>query len=138
MPSIASRPNLLRIALVAVGACGVAIVYWFDPVGAAWYPKCPFHLLTGWHCPGCGSSRAAHALLHGDLQGALAYNSLVVCAAPLLLAFSIAHVVSHGRWSTHWTTRLSPRWIWLVVAALAAFTVLRNIPAYPFNLLAPH
>ncbi len=136
--SIVTRPNLVRFGLAAVVACAIGVLYWFDPVGAIWFPKCPFHLLTGWHCPGCGSTRAVHALLHGDLAGALAYNALLVCAVPLLLAVSIGHVVSHGYRLTHWTTRMSPRWIWLVVGILTVFTVLRNIPFSPFSLLAPH
>jgi len=32
---------------------------------------------------------------------------------------------------------LKPRWIWALLAAIVAFGVLRNIPIYPFTLLAP-
>ena len=35
------------------------------------YPTCPFLAITGWYCPGCGSLRAVHDLLHGDLAGAV-------------------------------------------------------------------
>jgi hypothetical protein len=130
--------NWVRLGVAALAACAVGVVYWFDPVAAVWFPKCPFYVLTGWHCPGCGTTRAAHALLHGDLPQALAYNALFVCAAPLLLGLSIGLVVSRQATWSRWTTNISHRWIWLIVALLVVFTVVRNIPVYPFNLLAPH
>jgi hypothetical protein len=37
-------------------------------------PQCIFKRLTGWQCPGCGSQRMAHALLHGNVAEALRYN----------------------------------------------------------------
>lgn len=44
----------------------------------------PFKLLTGYDCPGCGSQRALHALLHGDIN-AFAYNPLFIIAIPYVI-----------------------------------------------------
>ena len=41
-------------------------------------------MLTGFSCPGCGSQRAVHALLHGDLGSAFAYNALFIIEIPLI------------------------------------------------------
>ncbi len=116
------------------------IVYCFDPAEGG-YPLCLFHQLTGLHCPGCGTLRAIHQLLHGNIAAALALNQLAVCMVPILIA------------NTHWThgirrppakpTRPSrPRgafnWTWFLLLAIIAFGILRNVPAYPFTLLAPH
>ncbi len=98
-------------------------------------PPCPFHALTGWFCPGCGSTRALHALIHGDAALALAMNPLLVVVLPLLawMALSAAGISLPGR-------RLllpfagNPR-IWLV--ALLGYWVLRNLPWMPFAWLAP-
>ncbi len=49
-------------------------------------PKCPFHALTRLQCPSCGNTRALHALLHGRLTDALAYNAM----APVLVGLFIA------------------------------------------------
>lgn len=38
---------------------------------------CPFALCTGMACPGCGMTRAASMLLHGDVGRALAYHPLL-------------------------------------------------------------
>ena len=51
---------------------------------------CPFALLTGTACPGCGLSRAASSVVRGDLGAALAYHPLV-----LLVVLWLA-----GAWTT--------------------------------------
>lgn len=42
------------------------------------FPMCPFKLLTGCPCPGCGGTRAFFALLHGDVITAIYTNPLSV------------------------------------------------------------
>ena len=40
--------------------------------------------MFGVRCPGCGSLRALHALAHGDLKAALAFNAPLVIALPVI------------------------------------------------------
>ncbi|MEO6131397.1 MAG: DUF2752 domain-containing protein [Saprospiraceae bacterium] len=40
------------------------------------FPKCPFHWMTGWLCPGCGSQRALYQVLHGHFMSAMKLNLL--------------------------------------------------------------
>jgi hypothetical protein len=47
---------------------------------------CPIALLTGVPCPGCGMTRAASALLRGDLTLALDYHPLIPLIAVLTVA----------------------------------------------------
>lgn len=63
----------------------VAIYYYFDPAKGRYFPPCPFHHLTGYKCPGCGSQRAIHELLHVDIKAAFGYNQLLVISIPYLL-----------------------------------------------------
>lgn len=123
--------------LLGLGAIGVAVLLaGFDPNAAgSILPPCPFLALTGWLCPGCGSTRALHALLHGDLVRALAMNPLLVIASPVLawMALNAAGANPPGR-------RLLMPWSanpksWLVV--LLGYGVLRNLPWMPFSWLAP-
>lgn len=44
-------------------------------------PPCILHHFTGLYCPGCGGTRAALALLHGQLLKSLYYHPLVLYAA---------------------------------------------------------
>jgi hypothetical protein len=46
---------------------------------------CPFALMTGTACPGCGMTRAAAHLIRGDLGTAIGYHPLV----PLMAALAI-------------------------------------------------
>ncbi len=63
--------------LAAAGAAAL-VLFCFDPARCAVYPVCTFHQLTGLDCPGCGSLRAMHQLLHGHFLSALHFNALAV------------------------------------------------------------
>jgi hypothetical protein len=78
--------SLLSLAPVCVAlAASVALLAAFDPAATWWFPSCPFHALTGWLCPLCGSLRAVHALLHGAPAAALALNPLTTVGLPAWL-----------------------------------------------------
>ena len=81
-PGGQSRWYLGRAAAVLLGY-GVTFV-----VLLSGRMKCTFALATHHPCPGCGTTRAAVALLHGDLAQALRYNPMgpVVIAALLTVA----------------------------------------------------
>jgi Protein of unknown function (DUF2752) len=66
-------------------------------VGAAWlrlhlsWPLCVFHEITGQPCPTCGATRAAIALLHGNVGAAWHLNPLAfICYCVLLLCNAYA------------------------------------------------
>ncbi len=80
------RREVLPTAAVTAAAAGAATVLaTVDPNQAGHYPGCPFLLVSGLYCPGCGSLRAVHDLLHADIADALARNPLAVVAVPFLL-----------------------------------------------------
>jgi hypothetical protein len=141
IPLQRNRFRLVAAAVVGAAVAGaLAIIYCFDP-GDGGYPLCPFHQLTGLYCPGCGTLRAIHQLLHGNVSAALALNPLAVCLVPALIASA---VWTHGirRPTAKQTTSSRPRgafnWAWFLLLVVVAFWILRNVPAYPFTLLAPH
>ena len=81
------------LAVAAVVVAGVVIYSTFDPSASRWFPRCPFLMLTGLKCPGCGTQRAIHALLHGDVLSALHFNALLPVSIPLLLLYGYAELV---------------------------------------------
>jgi len=78
---------LLLAALVAL------VVFFFDPATAGFYPPCLFKTVLGRECPGCGSLRAAHQLLHGNVGAAWALNRTVVVALPLAAIACVIGVI---------------------------------------------
>jgi hypothetical protein len=62
---------------------------------------CPIALLTGVPCPGCGMTRAASALLRGDLTLALDYHPLI----PLIAVLTVA---GWAWWLLRRTGRMKP------------------------------
>ena len=106
-----------------------------DPASGGAYPPCPSQALFGIDCPACGGLRGTHALLNGDVVGALDHNLLL----PLLLALPAAAL---ALWLLPLIGRPVPRVRlpgWSVVAAAAVatgFTVLRNLPVAGLEFLA--
>lgn len=130
-------PKLLVVGAFGLAAAGATVLFIFDPSAYAFYPPCPFRALTGLWCPGCGTTRALYALLHGDLAGAFGLNPLMVVALPYLgyYAASYASLGLRGRALANLFG--SPLFAWLALWVILAYWILRNLPLYPFSLLAP-
>ena len=73
-----SGPALRRWKNLTAGVAPLVVVLLLD------LPLCPSAALAGRPCPGCGMTRAAWALLRGDLAGAVALNPIAPVALPLL------------------------------------------------------
>jgi Protein of unknown function (DUF2752) len=103
----------------------VGVVFAFDPAVTAWFPSCPLYTLTGWLCPFCGSLRALHALLHGNVEAALRFNSMTTAGMMAgLFALSVDAVLP-GRAALARLVSLCLGIPGLTLAAM--FGVLRNI-----------
>jgi hypothetical protein len=122
-----TRRRIWVISAAATTVIAGSLLYFIDPARAAFLPSCPLHRLSGLYCPGCGTTRALHALLHGNLEAALRLNPLTMLLLPVIVYL----VVRRNQ------TAVRPVWIWSMLGLLIAFGVLRNLPVYPFSLLAP-
>ena len=121
--------------LLAASAGGL-VLFFFNPVNYAFYPFCTFYRTTGLLCPGCGSLRALHHLLHGHLAEALRFNLLLVLSVPLVMLYAQRLVLQ--RWGGE--TRpfvIRPVWLWCGLAVTILFGVLRNLPFAYLAWLAP-
>src|SRR5512139_142206 len=124
------RQRVTAPVLVAGAVLGASVVLHLrDPHQSGSYLFCPWLMLTGTYCPGCGGLRAVNDLTNGDLADAASSNLLFVGSVPLLL-------VLWGRWFTD-------RWrgvrreiyhhrgvLWASVLGLVALTfwIVRNLP----------
>lgn len=95
----------------------------FDPASNDAFPPCLFRAATGWLCPGCGSARAIHALVHGDVRTALQMNSAAVLALPAVGSDFLQNWFdSRGGWMC----RLKPESVWMIAGGIILYGVLRN------------
>lgn len=130
----------IRIALVfcagAVWAVGAFYLYHHNPYS---YPlPCIFHLLTGLYCPGCGAGRACYSLLHLRFKDALSYNPLMTLLIPLICLYIMVRVID---WmitgGNHVDGKISVKLLVWILVLVFIYGALRNIPVFPFTLLAP-
>lgn len=107
-------PHMNWIApLAIILALAVAVLYLFSPEQYAFYPQCMFLNLTGLSCPGCGSLRSMHHLLHGEFTTAFRFNPLLWVLVPGVILF---------RRHLH-----KPAWLWSLAGVTLIFTVARNL-----------
>ena len=132
---LSERAIYVAAGLVALGA--TAMLYVLDPREPGNYPICPFLGLTGYHCPGCGTLRALHQLLHGSPLTALGYNPLTILSLPFLAYAFVAGGLRAFRAPAPAPIFIHPKLIWAMLFGIAAFWVLRNIPIQPLSILAP-
>lgn len=102
---------------------------------AAWLPRCHFSEWTGWHCSGCGMTRAVRALMDGDPVAALDFNFLGVLLAPLVIVGVGGEFLAWATGREGWRWRPGWRWPAVLAVAVIGFGVLRNLPG--FEALAP-
>lgn len=132
---VLTKKYILSILIVAI--LGSLLYFLFNPSFSEFFPKCIFYSLTGLDCPGCGSQRAAHALLHGNVLIAADYNIMVVLCLPLILYSAVvntANVFLNKNW--HQKIFYSNTFVIALFILVVSFWILRNIPLYPFQWLS--
>lgn len=117
--------------IIGIFVVGLLVVYGsFDPSTQTFFPRCPFLSLTGYKCPGCGSQRAIHAILHGELGAAWSFNPLLLLSIPYMLAGALLDM---NKEPTPMALQLRRRFygtpaILVVLIVVVGFWILRNIP----------
>jgi hypothetical protein len=129
--------RILNIGLLVIIA-GLAVFFFvLDPAKYNIFPRCLFNSVTGYYCPGCGSQRAIHSLLHFDIAGVVSYNFLFIPAF-LLIIYHYLHPVLNRffEWKLPniFYFKSTP---WIIFGFVLAFWILRNLSFYPFSVLAP-
>lgn len=121
------------VLLCVGGALGYTLVA--DPTNssAGDPPSCIIKLTTGFDCPGCGGTRAAWYLLHGDLGAASRHHMFFVFAVPFLVYAYVAWAGEKVFGRKLPQLRVGSKAIAWFLAAWGVFTILRNLPWAPFT-----
>lgn len=110
--------RVLRGILTGAGVLCAGLLYGYVLIPLGFCVPCVFRLVTGWKCPGCGITGLCLDLLHGRFSPW--YNWGLVLAAPWGAALLLAERLG-------WRPGLVRRLIWVLLAALLGWGVVRNI-----------
>lgn len=120
-----ARLKKLLMNIFLLGMAGLLYGIFVSYTGLA--IPCLFRKVTGLLCPGCGVTGMCVALLHLDWRGAFSCHPvLFVLLLPLTAVFicSAAGYVQNGRfWFARWQSLI----LYVSVAALVIFGVVRNL-----------
>lgn len=109
-------------------------LFFFNPTSPAnqFFPKCPFRLLTGFQCPGCGSTRACYHLLHLDPVTAFKLNPLMILTLPFIIYGLLGYTKSAFTGQPPRRLFIPPLYMWAWLVVMILFWIFRNTPWYPF------
>ncbi len=135
---------MIRERALAVGlgllmlVAALVLMFFKGPSGGGVLPSCVFHEITGLHCAGCGMTRATNELIHGRVASAMDYNPAGVVALPLVVGWVVLMVPPwvFGKRGPRWLMP-SAKPLWVLLGLVVAYWILRNLPWWPFTLLAP-
>jgi hypothetical protein len=130
------RPMVWFVLSFALLMAGAAILYVFNPAQFGFYPVCLFYKTTGLLCPGCGTLRATHQLLHGHIEAAFRFNALMVLSLPFA-AYGFVRAARNRATNKPALACIRPSWLWIGFAILVVFAILRNLPGASRYWLAP-
>ncbi|MBN1971699.1 MAG: DUF2752 domain-containing protein [Candidatus Delongbacteria bacterium] len=115
--------KIIKISIVFVVIGSVLYVYYaLDPIRDSIFPPCMFHQLTGFYCPGCGTQRALHSILHGKILSGVILNPL-----PVLLLFLIILFYIKNRYNMYNKSFLTGMQSKIIVIVVMLYTVIRNM-----------
>ncbi len=118
---------LITFSLVAIG---LVYLYFFNPANAdGTFFSCPLYATTGLQCPGCGSQRATHELLHLHFKEAFTLNPLFVLGLPLIIFGFYLEIVKPKSAFLLKVNNIffSTPMLYILIAVVVLFTIIRNI-----------
>jgi hypothetical protein len=131
----------LKLSLIIIGVLAffgmLALYIFWNPSETNIFPKCPVYATTGIYCPGCGSQRATHKILNGEIIEGLRHNYMIALLAIVILYQGFIYVMNDvlGKNITNLLHKSKVTFSILILVIL--FWVFRNIDAFPFSELAP-
>ena len=102
-----------------------ALLFYFPPTQYGFYPECSFHRYLGILCPGCGTTRALSALLHGRISESFHLNAFTMLLLPIALVY--AAIASLRTIAGRSPLQIPKTAVYFVLVAAVAFTAIRNL-----------
>ena len=84
-----NKRHVLWVCGILAAILGACLLFLFNPETTSYCPRCPFYVLTGLQCPGCGTLRGLHALMHLHFSDAWRYNPAMIVSIPVIGLFLV-------------------------------------------------
>lgn len=133
-----NKLKVFYLVIAAILIIGLLLFYFFyNPAQYSIFPRCPFNRLTGLFCPGCGSQRAIHQILHGYFINGISHNLLIGLAVFVIAYDAFIHLTNNVLNKNFKNILHYSKITYTILILIVLFWVLRNINQYPFTILAP-
>lgn len=104
------------------------MLYYLNPTQYWFMPKCPFKIITGLSCPGCGIQRAAHAIMHGKFVEGIRYNYYLTYSGPYVAAFVLEWIMPIGKAREKLSSVIENRYVVnFYIFSFVAWLIVRNM-----------
>ncbi|OJU12279.1 MAG: hypothetical protein BGN88_03905 [Clostridiales bacterium 43-6] len=125
--------------LLSIDAMLLFVLTWFifQPNTLFSLPKCVLNETTGLFCPSCGATRMAVHLLKLQVWDAIKNNLLIFFTFSYLCFLYILWHVCLFKNKKFPQIYFNNKILFAYVTVVILFSVLRNIPYFPFTLLQP-
>jgi len=133
--------NKLKKVFIATASilviCLFLFYYFYNPTEYSIFPRCPFNRITGLFCPGCGSQRAIHQILHANFTKGISHNFLIGLAVLVIVYDALIYLMNKVLNKSFKNILHYSKTTYTILILIILFWVLRNIDQYPFTILAP-
>lgn len=104
------------------------VLYYFNPSCYWFMPKCPFRLITGLSCPGCGIQRAIYSLLHGHFFEAIHYNYYLLYSGPYAMLFVVEWLLPENNYRSNLKSVIENKYVVnFYIVSFILWLIVRNI-----------
>jgi hypothetical protein len=131
-----SKEYRFFVIITLLTGTALIVLYWGHPSEYWIIPPCPFHFLLGLYCPGCGTLRATHYLLHGHITTAFRYQPLAMSLLPVVIFLCGKKLCEFYQKKTI-QLPFEVFVYWGIFFIICIFFVARNIPLDSLNWLRP-
>lgn len=117
----------ISIAIMIIGGVGMKA---FPDFFASWAIPCPFHLLTGYYCPGCGGTRALRYFLSGHILKSFYYHPLVPYLGIGGAIFMVTHTLERVTKGNIRGIQFRSVYVYLMGVILVVQFIVKNVLVY--------